>query len=432
MKKDFYTQVEKKTSFENLPASELSSEGDPSREIGEKENNSVTKKKRGRPPAHGLSGKPIYRSFHEAKQRCTNAKNPDYPQYGGRGIEFRFQSVTELFDEIGDRPPGTTLDRPNTNRHYERGNVRWANATEQANNRRPASRYSAASWDSRCDIRNEYLQAARHWLLSIKAMNDHTDLTPEEVSFLEERHRATFLPRATFWENTKSPPDYVALPSINQPGRKTVLLANAMFRCRDNRGLLSATIDTPLKLNCSEEELTIINDFANGIRTQRRTAPGGSRAQTGLIYSGCNGTFSDNLIEGRLLATAGRLVGSGLKARVVLVADLVESLAIDDVDWLLQGEYLFLPDLDMWPSTFGDDRRLNYRLRDVLEERERNRYPTVVYFENPEQHELRSIFVRYKQANLIKVIPRAHYFSWSANGTESGAQSSASESESGR
>ena len=205
--------------------------------------------------------------------------------------------------------------------------------------------------------------------------------------------------------------------SINQPGRKTVLQVNAAIRCRDNRGLLSGTDDTPLSLNCSEEELRIISDFASAIRTQRRIAPQGTRAaggQTGLIYSGCNGShINDNLIEGRLLATAGRLVGTRLKARVVLVAELVEALGIDDVDWLLQGEYLFLPDLDVWPSTFGDDHRLKYRLRDLLEERERNRYPTVVYFENVMQHDLGSIFVRYKQANLVKVIPRAHNISWS-------------------
>ena len=30
-----------------------------------------------------------------AKQRCTNPHDPQYPNYGGRGIEFRFGSVLE-------------------------------------------------------------------------------------------------------------------------------------------------------------------------------------------------------------------------------------------------------------------------------------------------------------------------------------------------
>jgi hypothetical protein len=213
------------------------------------------------------------------------------------------------------------------------------------------------------------------------------------------------------------------LPSINQPGRETVLQVNALIRGRDKRGLLSGTDDTPLGLNCCEEELQIINEFVNHLKTHKFKTH-----QTGLIYCGCNANFSNNLIEGRLLATAGRLVRCGYRSRVVLAAELAQSLSVHDSDWLLQSEFLFLPDLDMWPSAFGDDRRLTYRLRDLLEERERNRYPTVVYFENAMDRELGSIFVRYRQANLVKVIPRAHHVSWSqTNGGESGAPSSAQE-----
>jgi len=343
---------------------ELCSGGDPSTNINAKENNSTTAKRpRGRPPKHGLSGTPTYKSFNEAKQRCTNPKHPDYVRYGGRGIEFRFQSVTELVAEIGERPPGTSLDRPNNNLHYQAGNVRWAYPKEQANNRRPAFRH-AGNWFAGKEARERYLQTARHWALSIAFLNDYESLSPEDASFLDERHAATSLPAATFLTpGSDKKQNYISLPSLNHPGASTVLRVGPRVRFRNDplskRGLLSGTQDIPLALNCCEEELKIINDFVQNVRT----------AETGLIYSGCDASFSANRIEGRLLATAGRLTGCRRQARVMLSAEVASLLCADQSEPLLQPEFLFLPDLNVWPSVFGSDRLLRYRLRQVLVDR---------------------------------------------------------------
>src|SRR5262245_41634775 len=122
-----------------LPAkafSKLSTKPHPHQQATEQENKSHSEKRgRGRPKTHGLSGKPIYRSFREARRRATDPKSPDYERYGGRGIEFRIDNVVDLFNAIGDRPPNTTLDRIDPDGHYEIGNVRWASPKEQANNR---------------------------------------------------------------------------------------------------------------------------------------------------------------------------------------------------------------------------------------------------------------------------------------------------------
>ena len=82
-------------------------------------------------------GRSAYVSFKSARYRCTNPKHKFYPDYGGRGIEFRFQSFAQFFAELGPRPVGKTLERLNNDGHYEPGNVGWATPAEQNNNRRP-------------------------------------------------------------------------------------------------------------------------------------------------------------------------------------------------------------------------------------------------------------------------------------------------------
>lgn len=85
-------------------------------------------------------GSPTYRSYLNAKSRCTYPRVKCYNRYGGRGIRFLFTSFQQFLDELGPRPEGKTLDRKDVNGHYEPGNVRWATDEEQRKNRRPEQR----------------------------------------------------------------------------------------------------------------------------------------------------------------------------------------------------------------------------------------------------------------------------------------------------
>ena len=74
------------------------------------------------------------------RQRCTNPKNPGYPNYGGRGITFHWDSVREaalwVWENLGPFEREMTLDRIDTNGSYEPGNLRLADQKLQQSNKR--------------------------------------------------------------------------------------------------------------------------------------------------------------------------------------------------------------------------------------------------------------------------------------------------------
>lgn len=87
--------------------------------------------------SHGHSKSPTYISWRQMLARCLNPNSDSYPYYGGRGIEIcdRWQESFENFlADMGERPPGMTLDRKNNNGDYEPGNCRWATPKQQNRN----------------------------------------------------------------------------------------------------------------------------------------------------------------------------------------------------------------------------------------------------------------------------------------------------------
>lgn len=87
---------------------------------------------------HGKSTSDEYHSWQRMKHRCFNENASGYESYGGRGIKVceRWLSFQNFFADMGECPPGHTLDRINTNGDYEPGNCRWATKITQQRNRR--------------------------------------------------------------------------------------------------------------------------------------------------------------------------------------------------------------------------------------------------------------------------------------------------------
>lgn len=86
----------------------------------------------------GYSPTKVYRAWCKMISRCTNTNNPDFDDYGGRGIKVcsRWGRFENFLADMGNPPEGTTLDRKNNAGGYLPGNCKWSAPREQANNRR--------------------------------------------------------------------------------------------------------------------------------------------------------------------------------------------------------------------------------------------------------------------------------------------------------
>jgi hypothetical protein len=80
--------------------------------------------------------------------RCLNPKAPNFHLYGGREISVcdRWRGKDgfgNFIEDMGERPKGTSLDRIDTDGNYEPSNCQWADAVDQAKNRRKTPEYKA-------------------------------------------------------------------------------------------------------------------------------------------------------------------------------------------------------------------------------------------------------------------------------------------------
>ena len=119
---------------------------------------------------HARTGKKssYYHIWINKIQICTNPRNKDYPNYGGRGITVwgpwlhsfpRF--LEDVLAQIRPRPNGKyDLDRINNDGNYETENIRWAPKSLSDHNRRTWAKSGSqglrqtrnGSWQARIDI----------------------------------------------------------------------------------------------------------------------------------------------------------------------------------------------------------------------------------------------------------------------------------------
>ena len=86
----------------------------------------------------GQSRSRPYTLWRAMLARCYLPKNKRYDRYGARGIVVcdRWRNSFDAFlADMGEPPPGLTLERRDNDGNYEPGNCIWATRTAQARNR---------------------------------------------------------------------------------------------------------------------------------------------------------------------------------------------------------------------------------------------------------------------------------------------------------
>jgi hypothetical protein len=145
-----------------------------------------------------------YHIWQGIRSRCCNPDNPDYKNYGGRGIglyepwQTDFQS---FYDYVGPRPSKLhSIDRKDNDRGYEPGNIRWVTRDIQVANRR-------------CTVKITYDGETR----TIREWAEITGLRP-----------CTILSRLKYG---KTPEEILTLPLHSNKGRPKIGQGEADFIC---------------------------------------------------------------------------------------------------------------------------------------------------------------------------------------------------------
>lgn len=127
----------------------------------------------------------LNRRLTAAKGRCTNPSDPAWHRYGGRGIAFRFESVTAaglwILEHLGV-DHARSIDRINNDGHYEAGNLRWATCAQQ-------------NWNKRTNVRDQWTYREEEWPYDFNTVQRKIQEGWTRAQIIEQAHEAVRMKR---------------------------------------------------------------------------------------------------------------------------------------------------------------------------------------------------------------------------------------------
>jgi hypothetical protein len=148
-------------------------------------------KKKSRPPG--------YSNWCAMMSRCYNKNYDHYVHYGARGIKVysKWHKFRNFIADLGEPPPGSSLERIDVNKGYSPKNCKWASTKEQSRNKRNTRLVTAAgktqalaSWAEETGIKHSTLHARLKYMTPEEAFSAPVNQGGDHRSanFRRERH----------------------------------------------------------------------------------------------------------------------------------------------------------------------------------------------------------------------------------------------------
>lgn len=97
---------------------------------------------------HKMTYSKIYRTWIAMLSRCKNPNEPNYVNYGGRGITVceRWNKFEQFYEDMGDLPfYEAQLDRIDNEKGYYKDNCHWVTQKQNSRNRRSTKTHTVGS-----------------------------------------------------------------------------------------------------------------------------------------------------------------------------------------------------------------------------------------------------------------------------------------------